>query len=138
MVKSLTSYRFAWFIFTGVYILLTVSGGFGKITGFVGLFVPVGPFSLVSIAGYLSSIGTESADSVFEFFIPAVLVLSLLVLSLFYTDRISDKFGLENKKFLKIIFNLSALFILTIIVDLLLYRSWLSLEIFRNGGSLPF
>jgi hypothetical protein len=128
-MKKLFSYPWYlsfWFFLiatTALYVVLSFSGGLsgggtplGYVTGFIGLFVPIGYFNFVF------SLGT-----------PTGFVSFLLVaLSIFFADVIAERWHIASKG--KIAFDLAWLFLLTLVVDLLLYQTWPSLFIFLGGG----
>ena len=121
-----TSFWFSWLVVTAIYLLLSFAGGLGVyqgtflgyVTGLFGLVTPIGVFSfMASLEGW----------RMVAFLIVAVSVLGV--------DAAVARFASGPfSPFLKIMFNIAILFVLTFLVDLVLYQAWPSLTIFLNGG----
>ncbi|MBI2651864.1 hypothetical protein HYX00_00220 [Candidatus Woesearchaeota archaeon] len=62
----------------------------------------------------------------------ALATIPLALFAIFYGEKISKKYKFSNRN--KIIFNLIILFLLTILIDLLLYQKLATLEYFIQGG----
>jgi hypothetical protein len=117
------SFWFSWLAFTAIYLSLVFAGGLadpqqgsilGYITGFFGLFSPIGVFS------FLFSVVTKGMP------------LCIVAVFLLGVDAFAARFAFGPKK--KIFFNVGVLMFLTLLVDLAIYGSWLSLAIFLGGG----
>lgn len=117
------SFWFSWLAVTLVYLALAAGGGLGVyqgtfigyLTGFFGLFAPIGIFSfLFSLGGW----------RIVVFFIVGTFLLC--------TDAATGRFAFNPAP--KIFFNLAVLFLLTLFIDMILYQSWSSLTIFLEGG----
>jgi len=105
-----------WWIFTTIiYILLGSPTGY--ITGFIGLFVPYGRLSLIVME-----------------LLPVFSIISLIffVVSMILIDKLLKRVNILLYK--RILLNLLALFIITMVVDFLRFTPFGSIDIFLNGG----
>lgn len=101
-------------IYTGLVLNEFLDGGIlGHITGFTGLFVPVGPLSLLS--PYL------------------VITAPLTLFGILVGEHLSYKQGINKSASKQVVFNLVYLLFLTLIVDLVQTHTWMSLLIFWYG-----
>ncbi len=113
---------FCWFILTALYIILNIAGypntvpsTMGYIAGFIGLFVPYGLPSLILMITPYSWVS-----------------LAVFHLAMFWINRRLKGKNLGLGK--RIVLNLLALLILTIIVDLIRLTPFESWRIFFNGA----
>ena len=92
------------------------------IVGIIGLFVPLGPFSLIFLFGgaFLLWLGS----------------LSLIIFVIWFFSKIIKKWNINPIVNVLLIFVI--LFLLTIVVDYIFYGEWKSLEIFQHGGNMWF
>lgn len=126
VINFFGSIWFLWIFTTVIYILLEPQSVemlnpnlAGYITGFVGLFVPYGPLSL-----YVAM------------FLPVLTIVSLVffVIAMLLIDKKLKKRNFPLYK--KILLNLFALFIITMIVDIIRGTLFGSIIVFLNGGTL--
>ena len=105
---------FWWIVLTIVYIVLLLSRA-GPLALFIGMFVPVGPFTLISL---LSS--------------PILLIPSfgLIYFVIFRLGSNLYKWGIN--KFLKLILIFLILLFLTMALDLFVYGTWQSLNLLEG------
>jgi len=82
--------------------------------GAVGMFVPFGIWN--TLASFSSR---------------GLITFPLLIVSLFYADRVAAKI-LVPDGFVKIVFNLVWLLVLTLAVDYVIYGTWQSLQVLLN------
>ena len=107
---SLWSY---WIVLTLFYLILGFSGIVPlKFTLFIGLFVPIGFFNLMSMftTGYWGTF----------------LSIPVLFLLIFSGNKQLNKFNITGIK--RIVLNLILLFIFTIIIDLIIWHTWQSIN----------
>lgn len=106
-----------------LYILSMFIGGrgsiFGYLNGLVGLFIPLGFYSLLFLVTN-------------KFVIKAIISIGVVIIGLCISDPLAKKLKIpENRKW---VFNLVLLLLLTLICDLILYAGWESLMLFLQGG----
>jgi phosphoglycerol transferase MdoB-like AlkP superfamily enzyme len=112
---------FSWLVFTAVYVIWLLLGSSGlpiKVGMLIGMFVPFGFWNAIQLIGSNPS---------------AYIGPILLILLLLFTDKLSFKLGIESV-WLKIVLNLVILFLLTALVDVLIWGHWISLESLVKGS----
>lgn len=123
-MKKYSFYNNLWFIWlflTAVYILTwRYSDNFLIGNRFIGIFVPFGYWNTaasISLAGLIT--------------------FPLLFGSLFFAERIADKIKIPNQIH-KIFFNLLWLFLLTMLVDYIIWGNLASFNVLLGKSSFPF
>jgi hypothetical protein len=119
MYNFLMSLPFWWILLTIIYIALSFLNP-GYITATIGLFVPIGIWNIY-----------------FSFTIIKLTIIFLLVLSVtFGGEWLIRKINMSP--IIKIFVILSILFILTIVVDFIIWGGWPSLDLLKAGGKIKF
>lgn len=108
---------FFWLSITFIYVILILLS-LNQVAALLGLFVPLGFYSIFIL---LAS--------------PLMWVISLIfvLLVIFGSNYFLNKRDINL--LLKVIIMLLILFILTILVDIIIYGSWESLNLLKNGGT---
>lgn len=125
-----TKLWFWWVLLTAIYLGLFFSGSLGSdtstslgyITGFIGLFVPIGLFTS---AGIYSEIFERTNPSIWT----AIAVI--VFFASFYFDSVISKYF--HNRFIKILTCLFILLLVTLIINLAIFGTWASMRILEEG-----
>ncbi len=129
IVKSqyLFSIWTSWIVLTILYLATFIGSGAVQnpiryvSNPVIGLFVPIGPWN------FLFSIKPDETVRIHNGWI---VVFPLTLVTLFLGDQFAKKRELPCK--IRIFYNLGILFLLTLAVDLVLWREWKSLDLVRT------
>lgn len=107
---------FAWLAVTAAYIILQLSNVY--LAYWLGFFVPIGFF------GFVETIITKSPEGFIGIF---VVLLSVLFVDKFFS-RIQIRSNIK-----RVVINMGFLFVLTIIVEFIMFQEWTALTLLRVG-----
>ncbi len=93
------------------------SAAYKTLTYGVGLFVPLGPYTLELIKGMLAS------EPLW-----ALLPVAVLVLSFYFVDKYTRRVGITGA--MRLLTNLVVLMAVTLITDIILFKVWMSFFLF--------
>ncbi len=116
-----------WVVFTILYLATFIGGGAVQnpvryvLNAIIGLFVPIGPWNL------LFSIKPDETVKIHNGW---VIIFPLTLLTFFWTEKFAKKNPLPCT--LRIFYNLGVLLVLTLVVDLVLWHQWKSLDLVRT------
>ncbi len=123
-----------WLVLTGFYLILcfwsylSASPVASRLGGWVGVFVPYGFWNAVSTLRPFNS----SISSVSSILIIILAILSVIVV--FSGDKIMDRILPRSlTSGARIIINLIILLALTFLVDMVIWHTWASGELFKTG-----
>jgi hypothetical protein len=107
---------FTWLVVTAVYIILQLSEFY--LAYWVGFFVPVG------FIGFVETIITKSPEGFIGIFI--------VLLSVLFADKFISRLQIKSD-IKRVVFNIIFLFVLTIIVEFIMFQEWAALTLLRAG-----
>lgn len=107
---------FTWLVVTAVYIILQLSEFY--LAYWLGFFVPIGFF------GFVETIITKSPDGFIGIFI--------VLLSVLFVDKFFSRFQIRSN-IKRVAFNMCFLFVLTIIVEFIMFHEWTALTLLKVG-----
>ena len=117
--KIFSSLRFWWIALTVIHFSISFLPMLSFFAGFVGLFVPL------SVWNFLGAVGTPAIFFVF--------VIPVVILVVYGGEYFLGKMNLSPFK--KFFFMVTILFLLTMLVDFIIWGRWQSLIYFQSGGA---